>query len=66
MFNSIFVSSFLYYKAIQIRWKLYISVTFSCIFFFFFFFWGGGGGGVRRRGSEPLAQAVVTKLKLCK
>ena len=37
MFNSIFVSSF-YYKTIKIRWKIYISVIFSCNS-------GGGGGG---------------------
>ena len=54
MFNSIFCF-FLYYKTIQNRWKIYISITFSCNF-----------GGFRGRGSKPLAPAVVTELKLCK
>ena len=40
-----------------------------CNFFLYFFFFlggGGGGGGLGGRWSKPLAQAVVTKVKLCK
>ena len=61
MFNSIFVSSFII-KLFKIdgRFTSLYLCNFYCIFFFFL------GGGGRGRGSKPLAQAVVTELKLCK
>ena len=53
MLNSIFVSSFIT-KLFKIGGR-FTSLTFSCNFV-----------GFRGRGSKPLAQAVVTELKLCK